>query len=259
MSWLQELHARRAYECRLTPDRALRSVDEAEAFLRDRGLLTRTADSALPSLYEACHEDPYAPGRGGFGEWPATKWPWFGELADRDGVHRLKVHGRGKNLLVTEEIAALLDPICRSEVERMSADSPEWARVLDHLAAAGPSEPDDLKVELDLKPKELKGILFPLELCGAVVRRNGMLERWDQAFPEPSERPGGPDELLVGAVVLPDQRLGQHVSGGALGDEAAAIEQQEPVRIERGERQVVHRADDGQPSVGAQTVHELER
>ena len=200
MSRLQELRERRAYECRLTPDRALRSLDEAEAFLRDRGLLTRTADSALPSLYEACHEDPYAPGRGGFGEWPATKWPWFGELADRDGIHRLKVHGRGKNLLVTEETAALLDPICRSEVERMRRDSPEWARVLDHLAAAGPSEPEDLKVELELKPKELKGILFPLELCGAVVRSNGLLVRWDQAFPEPPGGPDGPEELLVAAV-----------------------------------------------------------
>src|ERR671933_428403 len=194
MSRLQELRERRAYECRLMPDRALRSLDEAEAFLRDRGLLTRRADSALPSLYEACHEDPYAPGRGGFGEWPATKWPWFGELADREGAHRLKVHGRGKNLLVTEETAAILDPICRAEIERMRRDSPEWARVLDHLAAAGPSEPEDLKVELDLKPKELKGILFPLELCGAVVRRNGTLERWDQAFPEP---PGGPGAGLA--------------------------------------------------------------
>src|SRR6266516_3207912 len=58
MSRLQELQERRAHECRLTPDRALRTLDEAEAFLRDRGLLTRTADSALPSLYEACHEDP---------------------------------------------------------------------------------------------------------------------------------------------------------------------------------------------------------
>jgi hypothetical protein len=213
MSRLQELRDRRAYECRLTPDRALRTVEEAEAFLRDRGLLTRTADSALPSLYEACHEDPYAPGRGGFGEWPATKWPWFGELAERSGVHRLKVHHRGKNLLVTEEVAAILDPICRSEVERMRRDSPEWARLLDHLAAAGPSEPEDLKVELDLKPKELKGILFPLELCGAVVRRNGVLERWDQAFPEPPGGPGGPEELLVAAVraavVAREQEVGR--------------------------------------------------
>src|ERR671930_471266 len=145
MSRLQELRDRRAYECRLTPDRALRTLDEAEAFLRDRGLLTRTADSALPSLYEACHEGPYAPGRGGFGEWPATKWPWFGELADRNGIHRLKVHHRGKNLLVTEEVAAILDPICRSEIKRMR-EAPEWARVLDHLAAAGPSEPEDPEV-----------------------------------------------------------------------------------------------------------------
>src|SRR5437763_8507185 len=212
MSRLQELQERRAYECRLTPDRALRTIDETEAFLRDRGLLTRTAGASLPSLYEACHEDPYAPGRGGFGEWPATRWPWFGELAERDGVHRLKVHDRGKNLLVTDETAALLDPICRAEVEQMRRESPEWARVLDHLAAAGPSEPEDLKVELDLKPKELKAILFPLELCGAVVRRNGMLERWDQAFPEPSGGPGGPGELLVvavrAAVVAPAQEAG---------------------------------------------------
>jgi hypothetical protein len=213
MSRLQKLRERRAYECRLTPDRALRSLDEAAAFLRDRGLLTRTADSALPSLYEACHEDPYAPGRGGFGEWPATKWPWFGELADRDDIHPLKVHGRGKSLLVTAEIAALLDPICRAEVERMRRDSPEWGRVLNHLAAAGPSEPEDLKVELDLKPKELKGILFPLELCGAVLRRNGMVERWDQAFPEPPDGAGGPDELLVAAVraavVAPEREVGR--------------------------------------------------
>ena len=212
MSRLQELQERRAYECRLTPDRALATIDEAEAFLRDRGLLTRTADSALPSLYEACHEDPYAPGRGGFGEWPATKWTWFGELADREGIHRLNVHHRGKNLLVTTEMAALLDPICRSEIERMR-QAPEWALVLDHLAAAGPSEPEDLRVELGLKPKELKAILFPLELCGAVVRRNGTLERWDQAFPEPPRAGGGFEELLAAAVraavVAPEKEVGR--------------------------------------------------
>jgi hypothetical protein len=215
MRRLQELQELRAYECRLTPDRALETIDEAEAFLRDRGLLTRTADSALPSLYEACHEDPYAPGRGGFGEWPASKWPWFGELADREDVQRLNVHHRGKNILVTAETAALLDPICRSEIERMSA-VPEWARVLDHLAAAGPSEPEDLQVELGLKSKELKSILFPLELCGAVVRRNGMLERWDQAFPEPAEGPDGLEELLVAAVraavVAPEREVARWFS-----------------------------------------------
>ena len=63
---LSELRERRGFQCRLTPDRVLGSVDEAEVFLRDRGLLTRTADCALPSLYEACHEDPYKIGGAGF-------------------------------------------------------------------------------------------------------------------------------------------------------------------------------------------------
>ena len=212
MESLRELQERRAYELRLTPDRALESLDEADEFLRDRGLLTRTAQSALPSLYEACHEDPYAPASPGFGQWPATKWPWFGELAELDGVHRVKIR-RGKDLLVSDEVAALLDPICRAEIERMRADAPDWALVLDHLAQAGPSLREDLQTELGMKPKELKLALYPLELCGAVVSRSVVLEtpggghehaselaRWDQVFPEPAEGPGGLEELLVAAV-----------------------------------------------------------
>ena len=72
---LDELRTLRAFECRLTPDRALGSLDEAEEFLLDRGLLTRTADCALPSLFAACHEEPYAPDKPGFGQWPRTKFP----------------------------------------------------------------------------------------------------------------------------------------------------------------------------------------
>jgi hypothetical protein len=189
---LEELHERRAYECRLTPDRALESVDEAEEFLRDRGLLTRTTDSALPSLYEACHEEAYKPGSGGFGAWPRTKWPWFGELAER-GHLVVAVHW-GKNLLVADEVATLLDPICRAEIERMRAADPQWNRLLNHLADAGPSNIEDLQVELDLQPKELKSLRSPLERCGAIVARSlqvtagsghahsSELARWDQVF-----------------------------------------------------------------------------
>jgi hypothetical protein len=187
---LAKLQERRAYECRLTPDRALKSLDEAEEFLLDRGLLTRTADSALPSLYEACHEQPYKPGAPGFATWPATKWPWFGELAER-GYLCLAVH-RGKNILVTEAVARLLDPIIRAEIERMRAADPNWDRFLDHLAGAGASNIEDLQVELDLKPRELKLLRSPLERCGVVVSRSlqvtagsghthtSELIRWDQ-------------------------------------------------------------------------------
>jgi hypothetical protein len=194
---LEELRERRAHVCRLTPDRALESIEEAEAFLLDRGLLTRTTDSALPSLYEACHEEAYKPGSGGFGEWPRTKWPWFGELAER-GYLVVAVH-RGKNLLVTNEIAALLDPICRAEIERMRADAPDWDRLLDHLAEAGPSNIEDLQVELGLKPRELKAVRSPLERCGAIVSRSlqvtaggshahsSELARGDQVFSGPGD------------------------------------------------------------------------
>src|SRR6266513_2790112 len=116
---LTELRERRAFECRLTPDLALQTLEEADAFLRRRGLLTRTTDCALPSLYEACHEDPYQPGSPGFATWPATKWPWFGELAGRG--HLITAVHRGKSLPVSGDVARLLDPICRAEITRMRA------------------------------------------------------------------------------------------------------------------------------------------
>src|SRR5438105_4785466 len=121
MATLPELQERRAFECRLTPDRALASPDDTEAFLRDRGFLTRTPDSALPSFFAACHEEQYKPGAGGFGSWPATKWPWYEDVARRPDVFALKIH-RGKHVLLSGESAALVDPILRAEVERMRAE-----------------------------------------------------------------------------------------------------------------------------------------
>jgi hypothetical protein len=219
---LAELEERRAYECRLTPDRALEMLDEAEEFLRDRGLLTRTADSALPSLFEACHEEPYARDSPGFGQWPATKFPWFGRLGTR-GHLALAIH-RGKSLLVTEEVASLIDPICRAELARLEEADEGWARLLRHLDDAGPSELEDLQTELALSPKELKSLRSPLERCGAVVARSivyeephrhtSSLARWDQVHPEPS----GADDIrhalgdlvcagVRAAVVAPEREL----------------------------------------------------
>jgi hypothetical protein len=222
---LTGLRERRAFECRLTPDRALRSVAEADAFLRDRGLLTRTADCALPSLYAACHEDPYQPGSRGFGTWPATKWPWFGELAGRG--HLVAAVHRGKNLLVTGEVARLLDPICRAEIARMRAADRGWARLLDHLAAAGPSSTDDLRTELGLKRQELNALRSPLQRCGAIIsrslqvtageghRHSSELVRWDQACPETGGTDADPGQALKdllaagvrAAVIAPEREL----------------------------------------------------
>jgi hypothetical protein len=222
---IEELQERRSYECRLTPDRALETIDDAEAFLHERGMLTRTPDSALPSLFDACHEDPYAPGSRGFGSWPATKWPWFTELAER-GHLVLKVH-RGKSLLVTDAVARLLDPICRAELARMEAADEDWTLLLGHLAAVGPSTLDDLQTELSMKPKELKDIRSPLERCGAIVSRSVVLAtagghvhsselaRWDQVVPLPVHtgvpRHHSLGDLLVAAVsaavIAPEKEL----------------------------------------------------
>jgi hypothetical protein len=229
MDELAGLLERRAYECRLSQDRALQTLDEAEAFLRDRGLLTRTADCALPSLYEACHEEPYQAGGRGFSSWPATKWPWAAELAERAGVSLLHVH-RGKNLLVTTEVLALIDPICRAELARTEQEDPGWHRLLRFLAQAGPSLTEDIELGLGLSQRELKTLRAPLERCGAVVSRQVVLDaatgaghvhrselaRWDQAFPDPV--PGPPDlaRLLVAAVtaavLAPERELARWFS-----------------------------------------------
>ena len=218
---MEELEKRRAYLCRLTPDRALESLEDAHDFLLHRGLLTRTPGSALPSLFGACHEEPYAPGSRGFGSWPATKYPWYFELAARPDVHELKVH-KGKSILFTDETLAFVDPICRSELARMEQHD-EWAALLRHLADAGPSTLDDLQTELGLKPKELKLLRVPLELCGAVVSRSLRVElpegghthtsellRYDQAYPEPLDG-GGVDKLVAAgvraAVVAPEREV----------------------------------------------------
>jgi hypothetical protein len=234
MESLAELRERRAFECRLTPDRALGSLDQAEAFLRERAVLTRTPDCALPSLYEACHEEPYRAGGVGFATWPATRWPWFGALTER-GHLCVAVH-RGKNLLVSAEAAALLDPICRAETDRMRAEDPGWRRLLDHLARVGPSTTEDLRTELSLKRQELKALRSPLERCGVIVarsvamtsgggggdsgsgggggggggegdghRHDSELSRWDQAYLGPPDgSPADPAaafaDLIVAAV-----------------------------------------------------------
>lgn len=206
-----ELQAVRAFACRLDPARALRSLDEAAAFLGDRGMLTRTADCALPSLFEACHQPPYRAGRGGFADWPESAYAWFWELARRDGTYELAVHG-GKKLLVTEEVARLADPLCRADLARFDAGTDDPARLVGHLAAAGPAPVDDLKVELEWDAARLRRARRPLERTGAVVSHgitlpgadsghvhSSVLARWDQVMPEASSH-GSLGEVLVAAV-----------------------------------------------------------
>jgi hypothetical protein len=204
----EALLRQRELECRLTPERALESLDAAEAFLRDRGLLTLMPDCSLPSLFGACHEEPYKPGSSGFGLWPRTKYPWGIELAAR--CVRTKLH-RGKGLFLNDELVGVVDPLCREELARAEdgAFGAIAQRAVERLALFGPALADEL--ELDRRTRGL------LERVGAVVSRSVVIEphehtsellRWDQVRPEPAAG-GGLDELVVAgvraAVVAPER------------------------------------------------------
>src|SRR5207248_10386930 len=137
VSSVAELRQKRLHDCRLTSDRKLDTLDEAEAFLIDRGVLTLTQDSALPSLFAATHEEPYKRGSAGFGSWPKTKWPLGGELALRPGVHALKVH-RGKVLLCHQAAMRAVDPLARAALTEADAAGDEGPRLVRILRSAAP-------------------------------------------------------------------------------------------------------------------------
>ena len=214
MALLTTLHRRREHECRLTPDRALRDLDEAEAWVKERGVVTLAIEprTALPSLYVACHEEPYAPGKAGFARYPKTRWWWGGALAGRDGITLLRIH-RGANVLLRDDVARLADPLARAaladaEARLLGGDA---ARVVEHLAEAGPTLVDELKEELALDSKAVKAARARLEPLAAVVTRSVVvdtsrgghrhtseLERWDQRFADACA--GGIEELVAAGV-----------------------------------------------------------
>lgn len=209
---VDELLAERSRACRLTPDRALHTFDEALSFLADRGMLTRTPDCALPSLFEACHEEPYLPGGRGFASWPKTKYSWAGELDNHPDCLTLKIHN-GKNLLLHGAGIVAVAPICLSELERMEGDDPDWRRLLRHLTDAGPSTLEDVQLELGLKPKELRATRSPLERCGAIVARQRVLPA--------GSGPDGPDGHVHTSELA---RFDQVFTGSARRGAAEAVE-----------------------------------
>lgn len=169
---MRELEQSRASECRLTPDRALGDVEEAAAFLADRGMLTRMPDSALPSLFAACHEEPARAGGRGFDLWPKTKWIFSFQLTQRRGTVLTKMH-RGKSLYLSTEAARAFDQLVRQSIDAAVGDD---AMLLDHLARHGPSVHDDIQLELGWDRKRLKQVRVRLERVGAIVSEGLVFE-----------------------------------------------------------------------------------
>jgi hypothetical protein len=179
----------------------------------------RTPDCALPSLHVAVHEEPYAPGKPGFGQYPKTKWWWGWALAERPGLRWLRIRRGGRNVLVTDAVAALADPLARAELARADDGGfgEDGRRLVEHLAAAGPSFLEEVREEIALDGKALRAAREALERVGAVVPRQVQLDgeryatelaRWDQRFPAPAAGGGAAELLAAGvraAVVAPER------------------------------------------------------
>ena len=215
--------ANRDFLLRLTPDRALETLDEAAEWVLERGLVTLLPGTSLPSLFVACHEEPYKEDGRGFGGWPKTKWWWGGALEERGLLYAKLLRGTG--VFLSDEVAALADPLCREELARVEAgEYGEHARrLVAHLTEAGPSLVDELMEELGMARQPFRGVRKRLEALGAVVaksmcigvpggghRHASELHRWDQLRPTPSFHGGLPDLVAAGvraAVVAPDREV----------------------------------------------------
>lgn len=130
--------------------------------------------------------------RVGFGSWPRVR---AGD--DGEGVFETKLH-RGKTLFLSPEGARAADPLCRAALEEAEAAEDDRARLVRHLAAAGPGTVEDLKSALGLGATELRKVREQLERVGAIVsrgitvedskgglRHSSVLSRWDQAWRKP--------------------------------------------------------------------------
>jgi hypothetical protein len=205
----------RIRQCRLTPELALGTLDEAVAFLEDRGMLTRMPDCSLPSLFGACHEEPGNPAGRGFDLWPKTKWIWSFQLTASSGALLTKMH-RGKSLYLSADAARAFDPLVRKAIAQADGDD---ALLLDHLATHGPSLNDDVQLELGWDGKRLKSVRNRLERVGAIVCDGLVFEsieswyfapmrRWDDIIAAPAESDDPLGDIVVAglkaAVVAPE-------------------------------------------------------
>jgi hypothetical protein len=210
---LERLEGRRAERCRLDPRRALGELDDAAAFLHERGMLTLTPCCALPSLFGACHEEPYSD-KGGFASYPKTRWWWGGALAAADGVLATKLHA-GKTLFLAPRVADVVSSLCLEALDeaRAGQHGPDAARVVELLEQAGPSTTDEVKTELGLDARGYQRARAVLDKRGAILTRTltvdtdddghrhmSELRLWDHAPTGPREAVDTLTELLVAAV-----------------------------------------------------------
>jgi len=213
----QDVESLRSRLCRLTPDRALTTLDEAVGFLAERGMLTRMPDCALPSLFAACHEAPANPAGRGFDLWPKTKWIWSFQLARAPEALLTKLH-RGKSLYLSMSTARAVDPLVRQTIDAADGDD---AVLLEHIGRRGPSMTEDVALELGWDARRVKQARTRMERLGAIVSDGLVFEsstswyfapmrRWDQVVERGAGDDPHGDVIVAGvraAVVAPEAEV----------------------------------------------------
>ena len=200
----QELLKLRQHHHRLTPERKLKSVEEAKLFIHEVGLATLAGGNGLPSLFQAVQGEPYKPGSRGFGTWPKNQWWWGSELAKAQDILYAKIL-YGKGLFISKELWPTFDTIVRYILSDLEAERYEKYQVasdckslLQYLKANGPTRTDILRKSLGYtdpeQNKKFRLIKQQLESLGVIIGREAELEahvhvdilsRWDQRFPSP--------------------------------------------------------------------------
>jgi len=178
-------------------------------------MLTLTVDSWLPSLFQACHEEPYRPQSRGFGGWPRTKWRWGGQLGSRPDVITTRLH-RGKLLYFAAPLEPVLAAICGNSAAKAAdgALGPDAARLME-LLAGGPLLLEQIRAH-GLSKEATRRARTSLERAGAIFteevrlagregghRHSARLMRADERFVSQSPPIAWEDavtQLLVAAV-----------------------------------------------------------
>ncbi len=200
----QELLKLRKEYHRLTPERKLKSVEEAKLFIQEVGLATLTTGSELPSIFQAIQGEAYKPGSKGFGTWPKDQWWWGGEIAKSPDILSIKILS-GKTIFISKKFWQTLDTIERYVLDDLEAGryekyklTPESKSLLEYLKANGPTRTDLLRKNLGYidpeQNRKFRVIKKQLESLGVILGNEAELEthlhidilsRWDQRFPNP--------------------------------------------------------------------------
>jgi hypothetical protein len=199
----------RNYAHRRKPNRALTTLDEAIAFVRKIGIVLRSPDPYLPSLFGAAQGEPFKPGTSGFGSWPAHAWWWDREISALPDIVTLKLI-RGQTTFAAMRVCPAIDAWVRGrKPERFDEFQRE---LIAELRDRGPTPSRELNVvrsrgragrKLLRKARERlerRALLIGRPTIHGEHLHDVLLELWETRFPKPLTRARGIEPLLLACL-----------------------------------------------------------